>query len=116
MRNPATATGINPRHTFSGSMRAMCAAEGIVDIDIAELRQRLRERRIVLLFLTMEANVLEQSHSSVAQVGADFFCWFADAITRESDRLTDQFLQPRGHRDGANISRPVCLSAGRDAT
>src|SRR4030095_6434541 len=79
-------------------MRAMRAAEGIVDIDLAERRQCARESGIVLLFLGMKADVLEQGHAAIAQVGSYFFRWLADTIIRKSNRLTYQLFQPRRYR------------------
>jgi hypothetical protein len=79
-------------------MRAMCATESVVHINIAQRRQRLRKRAIVLFFLRMEANVFEQRHSAVAQVRTNFLGWLANAVTGESHRLADQFFQLRRHR------------------
>src|SRR4051812_30274425 len=44
----------------------MRRTEGIVDVEIAQRRQLLAERRVVLLFLDVEAEVLQQQY--VAQV------------------------------------------------
>src|SRR5688572_27902331 len=75
-------------------MRAMRAAEGIVHIDVAELGQRKREERIVLLFLVMTAVVFDERHSAFPQYRAYFILWFTDAITGKRDRLADHLLRP----------------------
>ena len=47
---------------FGGRVRAMRGSERVVHVDVGQLRELLRERRIVLFFLGMEAQVFEQHH------------------------------------------------------
>ena len=46
----------------------MCCAEGIVDINIAELGELLGKTRIVLLFFGVEPQVFEQQDLAVSQI------------------------------------------------
>ena len=45
-------------------VRAMRRAEGVVDVDVGERRELARERRVVLLFLGVEPQVLEQDDAA----------------------------------------------------
>ncbi len=71
-------------HALGGGVRAVRRAERVVHVDVAERRQFLRERRVVLLFLGMEAQVLEQQHLAGRRLHG--FHFGADAIGRHLDR------------------------------
>ena len=47
-------------------MRAVRGAERVVDVDVGQRRQALREAGVVLLFFRMEAQVLEQHDAARA--------------------------------------------------
>ena len=49
-------------HAFGGGVRAMRGAEGVVDVDVAQRGEFFGEGRVVLFFLGMEAQVLQQQH------------------------------------------------------
>ena len=57
-RRPAGASAI----ADGGGMRAMGRAERVVDVDVGVRRQGRGERRVVLLLLGVEAEVLEEQH------------------------------------------------------
>ena len=63
--------------------------EGVVDVDIAELRELLDERRIVLFLFLVEAGVLQQQHVAVLHRGDSLFGSLADAVVREADVLLE---------------------------
>ena len=76
----------------------MRRAEGIVDVEIAALREFARECRIVRLFLGMKADVLEEHE---AAVGDGVRCGDgrrAHAVVDERDRRAEPFAEAR--RDG----------------
>src|SRR4051794_23199597 len=50
-----------------GRMRSVRRTEGVVHIEIAKPRERLRERIVVLLLTGIEARVLEQQDLAVLQ-------------------------------------------------
>ena len=76
----------------------MRGRERVVDPDVAELCQFGHERRIVLLFLFMEAGVLQAENVAVLHRGHGLGCGLADAILGEGDRLLDDL--PERRRDG----------------
>ena len=57
---PAAACGTKRDHALGGGVRAVRGAERVVDVEVAQRGEFLGERRIVLLFLGMEAQILEQ--------------------------------------------------------
>ena len=73
----------------------MGAAEGVVDVDIAEAGKLLREAWVVGLFLGMEAQVFEQQHLAGFELARHLGGDLADAIGRESDieRFADLVIQ-----------------------
>ena len=65
-------------------MRAVRRAKGVVDVNVAQARQLLCERGIVLFLCGVIAQVLEQQH--LARRGQHFLNFWTDAIRRERDR------------------------------
>ena len=88
-----------------GTMRG---AEGIVDVDIAELRHLLGQLLAVLLLALVAAAVLEQH--DFARVDAETA---VDPVLDQLDRLAEQFAHARGDR-GERIRR-LELTFGRTA-
>ena len=60
IRKPAAGLRQQLRHALGRRVRAMARSERVVHVEVGELRQLLRERRVVLLLLLVEADVLEQ--------------------------------------------------------
>jgi hypothetical protein len=63
--------------------------EGVVDIEIAELRQLLNEGRIVLLLTRVEAGVFEKKHIAVLERADGLGGAFADAVIGEGHGLVE---------------------------
>ena len=76
----------------------MRGGEGVVDPDVAELGEFGDERRIVLLFLFMEAGVLKAEDVAVLHRRDSLFGSVADAIVGERDRPAEHFRQFRRDR------------------
>jgi hypothetical protein len=68
---------------FSGGVGAVGAAEGVVDVDVAEAGEFFGEDRIVGFFFGMEAEVLEQKGLAGFEVGGHFAGDYAYAVRRE---------------------------------
>ncbi len=68
---------------FGGGVGAVGAAEGVVDVDIAEAGQLLREGGIVGLFFGMEAEVFEQERLAGFEVGGHLAGDDTDAVGGE---------------------------------
>ena len=67
--------------------------EGVVDVDVAELRQRLRETAVVLLLAGVEAGVLEQKDIAFLHGRDRLRRRFADAILGEGHRAPEHVRQ-----------------------
>ena len=52
---------------LGAGVRAVGGAEGVVDVDVGQLRQRARELGVVLGLARLEADVLEQQHLAVVR-------------------------------------------------
>ena len=48
------------RDAFDRGMRAMCSAEGVIDIQLSERRELLGEHGIVFFLLGMKAKIFKQ--------------------------------------------------------
>ena len=68
---------------FGGGVGAVGAAEGVVDVDVAERGEFFGEGRIVGLFFGVEAEVLEQEGLAGFEVGGHLAGDDADAVGRE---------------------------------
>ena len=53
------------RHAERAGVLAMGGAEGIIDVDIADLGKLLGKLRVVLLFLLVETNVFQEKDFAV---------------------------------------------------
>src|SRR5690242_15039527 len=73
------------RQGFRRGVRAMGGREGVVDIEVAERRERLGEARVVLLLFGMEAEILEEGDIAGLQRSDDALRRGADAILGKGD-------------------------------
>ena len=85
-----------PRQALGRSVRAMRGGESVVDIEVAELRERRDEIRRVLFLAGMEAGVFEHQHVARLHRRDGLLGIWPDAILREGDRLAENF-RDRGH-------------------
>ncbi len=88
---------------------AMGSAERVVDVDVAELRELAREVLVVLLFASVEAQVLEERDLAVAEVVDDLSRAVADAVVREHDLAGWEELRETG-ADGLERQLGVALA------
>src|SRR6185436_17543937 len=86
-----------------GGMGAVRRGEGVADEDVAELRQRLGEARVVLLLALMEAQVLKHGDVAGRQGADDLLRHLADAVGREGDGPADELAQLVRHRAQAEL-------------
>ncbi len=86
------------RDAFSRCVRAMCASERVVDVDIAKRAQPPRKASVVRFFLGMKADVFQQQDVTWVQTKHQRFGLSADAIGSESHILAQEFSQVKGQR------------------
>ena len=82
---------------FGGGVGAMRGREGVVDPDVAEFGEFRDEGRIVLLFLFMEAGVLQAQDVAVLHRGHGRGGGLADAVVGKRDRLLDHLRKRFRH-------------------
>ncbi len=70
---------------LSGGVGAMGAAEGVVDVDVAEGGELLRELGIVGFFFGVEAEVFQQQDLAGFKLAGKFFGDVADAVGGKGD-------------------------------
>ena len=70
-----------------GGVGAVRDRKCLVDEDVAERGELLRERRVVLFLFRMEAGVFQTENVAVAHGGDGCFCLRADAVVGEGNRL-----------------------------
>jgi hypothetical protein len=68
---------------FGGGVGAVCAAEGVVDVDVAEGGELFAEGGVVGLFFGVEAEVFEQEWLAGFEVGGHLAGDLADAVRGE---------------------------------
>jgi hypothetical protein len=78
------------RHALGGRVRAMRRAERVVHVALAQSGQCLRESGVVLLFLGVEAQVLEQQDLAVAERGGSGLGGRPHAVVRPRHVLAQQ--------------------------
>src|ERR1700681_1598214 len=74
---------------FGGGMGAMSGGEGVVDIDVAKLRQRRGKRRVVLFLALVEARILEEENVAALHRRHGRRGLRADAVLGKGDRPTE---------------------------
>ena len=80
---------------FGRRVRAMRRAERVVDVDVGEFGELPGKRRIVLLLLGVEAQILQEDDAAAtACLGDRFLRRLADAVGREHHRVLQQFRHP----------------------
>ena len=106
LHGAAGGIGQQPRHAFGAGMGTVRGAEGVVDEDVAQLRQGGRHGGIVLFLTRMKAGVFQQQHVAVLQRGDGSFGDGADAVIGEGDlaahgvrQRMHQHLQRHGGHD-----------------
>ncbi len=84
-------------HARRGRVGAVRRTERIVDVHVAQTRQRLRENGVVRFLLVVKTHVFEQHDLARRERIRAFFDAFADAVRAELHGRTEQFRQPFGH-------------------
>ena len=98
------------RDAFHRRVRAMRGAKGVVHVARGERRQRLCECGVVLFFLRMKAQVLEQDDVALHRARL-----LADAVGREGDRLPEQLGQAIRDRPQAHVRVDLALGSSQVA-
>ena len=87
---------------------AVGGAEGVVDVDVGVAGQRLGELRIVLLFLGVEAQVLQEDAFARLEALDRVFRAGAEGVARDGNRHLEQLRQALG--DGAQAHAVLDLA------
>ncbi len=87
-----------PGHALGAGMGAVGGGEGVVHIDIAQLRELRGKGGVVCLLAGVEAGVFQHQHIAVIQAGHRVLGLGADAIRRERHRLAKHAPQRLGNR------------------
>src|SRR6266852_4430228 len=77
-------------HPHRRGVRAVHGAERVVHVDVRDGGELAGEVLVVLLLLRVEAEVLEQEHLSLAQVGDELADSVPHAVVGEDDVLPEQ--------------------------
>ena len=88
----------------------MRRAEGVVHIDIRNLRQLFGKRRVVGFLFVVITDVFQQHHVAVLHRGHGLLDFFADAIVHKRHGLAEQFGQ--FHGDGRERHGGFALALG----
>ena len=75
----------------------MGGAEGVVDVDIGQVRQLLGKGGVVLFLFLMEADVLQQHGLSLLQGGGQGLGALAHHVGGQLDLLAQQLGEALGH-------------------
>jgi len=108
MRRPAAARGTR-RTIASTDACARCRAEGVVDVGVTERGEPFREVDVVLFFLGVEAQVLEQHHAAGRLTRDGALGWWSDAVFGERHIAGEQLLQTNRHRPQAHLRIGLAL-------
>ncbi len=100
-------------HTRRGRVGAVRGPEGVVHVDIGELGQLLAEGVIVGFLFVVEAEIFEQDHFAVLELGGGLFGHLADAIIDELHRHADQFGKRGDHGKQALLRIALALGAAK---
>ena len=87
----------------------MRRAERVVDIDVAERGEAFREIDVVLFFLGVEAQVLEEDDATGGLAGNGALGWRSDAVFRKTDVPAEQLLQASRYRTKAHVGIGLTL-------
>ncbi len=97
------------RQGLGRSVGAVGGREGVVDVHIAELGQLGGEGGVVLLLAGVEAQVLQQQHAAVGQLGYGLGRRIADAVGSEGHRRAQHLGQGFDHRLQAHGRHDLAL-------
>ena len=97
------------RDALGGGVGAVGRAEGVVDVDVGEAGQLLREDGVVGRLLGVEAQVLEQQHLARRERRRRRLDGRADAVVRGRHRAAEQLGEPRGDRRHAQLVDDLAL-------
>jgi hypothetical protein len=95
---------------FGRGVGAMGGREGVVDVEVAEIRQLLGEDRIIGLFRRVEAYVFQKNHAASVQIANGLHGVRADAVVGEADGGAEQRFQRLD--DGFQAHRRNALALG----
>src|SRR5713101_4209757 len=90
-------------HAFRRCMSAMCRAESIVDIDVAERGESPGEVRVVFLFFFVKAQVFQQQYLPRLQRFRLCLDFWSGTISARLYMLAQQFTQTFPHRRQAEL-------------
>ena len=95
-------------------MRAMGRAESVVDVEITKRCELLRETIVVLLFFSVDPQILEQRDlRTVVRFADGLLCGLANAVGRERHRAIQQLAQAVGERLQAELRCRLALRAAQ---
>ena len=94
-------------------VRAMRGPERVVDVDVGIRRQRGGERRVVLLLLGMEAEVLEEEDLARAEALDGVLRADAERVAGDRHVAAEQLGQPLARPGGAGGRPGPCRRGGR---
>ena len=89
--------GHHPGHAFGRGVGPVRRAEGVVYVQVRDLRQFLREHRVVGLFLTVIADIFQQQEIPGLERVCRFLDLFANTVIDEGDRSMNQVSQFHRH-------------------
>ena len=90
-------------------MRPVCCGKGVIDIEIAHLRERRSKLGIVLFLARVEAHILEQHDLSRSERGDCRFRRLAHTIVRKRNVSAQELAERTRHRRQAHRRRPLAL-------
>ena len=108
-QQPGAGLGHQSHDRFDRRVRAMRRAERIVHVDVAQCGQPLREAGIVLLFLGVVAQVLEQHDAAGGRAAHGGLGRGADTVFGERHGATQQLTRSRGDRAQAHVRIRLAL-------
>ena len=97
-------------------MSPVCGAECIIDIDIAEGRQRFRKRVVVFFFTLMESKVFKEEYVARFHLCDKAFHCRADAIWRKQNIFAHEPSQAFGHRGQAVLGVELSVRSAQVGT
>jgi hypothetical protein len=98
-----TRFGHEPDNRFHGRVRAMRRTECVVHVHVCKRSESLPKRRVVLFFLRVEAQVLQEHDRAARRVVHDRFRRRSDAVVNERHRSLQQLACTRRNRTQAHL-------------
>ena len=110
-------TGRPPRQPLGdahgGRVRPVGGAEGVVHVDVREVREGLGEVRVVPLLAGVEAEVLEQQDLAVRELAHGVRGPLADAFFAEGDAAAEELGEARRHRAQGHLRHALPLGSAQ---